>query len=84
MNYPIPKNTELFFQYSDTEPTNANKLLKNIFEDKQENSFSRDQKSEYMDEYLKEIEKLKLLLFIKIILIGSLLVTIVCNSWYSS
>ena len=59
MNYPIPKNTELFFQYSDTEPTNANKLLKNIFEDKQENSFSRDQKSEYMDEYLKEIEKLK-------------------------
>jgi hypothetical protein len=59
MNYPIPKNTELFFQYSDTEPTNANKLLKNISEDKQENSFSRDQKSEYMDEYLKEIKRLK-------------------------
>lgn len=59
MDYPVPKNTELFFQYSDTEPTNANKLLKNIEEDKKWNSFSRDQKSEYMDEYLKEIKRLK-------------------------
>ena len=59
MNYPVPKNAELFFQYSDTEPTNANKLLKNIDEDEWWDSFSRDQKSEYMDEYLKEIERLK-------------------------
>ena len=59
MKYPVPKNMELFFQYSDTEPTNANKLLKNIDEDEWWNSFSRDQKSEYMDEYLKEIERLK-------------------------
>ena len=57
MNYPVPKNTELFFQYSDTERTSAKKLLKEIEE--QENSFSRDQKSEYMDEYLKEIKRLK-------------------------
>ena len=59
MNYPVPKNTELFFQYSDTEPTNANKLLKNVNEDGLWDSFSRDQKSEYMDEYLKEVKRLK-------------------------
>ncbi len=33
MNYPVPKNTELFFQYSDTENTNANKILKKIDKD---------------------------------------------------
>ena len=59
MKYPVPKNAELFFQYSDTEHTNANKILKNIDENKWWNSFSRDQKSEYMDEYLKEIKRLK-------------------------
>ena len=59
MNYPVPKNTELFFQYSDTEHTNANKLLKDTHEETQDNSFSRDQKSEYMDEYLKEIKRLE-------------------------
>ena len=37
MNYPIPKNTGLFFQYSDTEHTNANKLLKDSYEDGQDN-----------------------------------------------
>ena len=36
MKYPVPKNTELYFQYSDTEHTNANKILKNISEDKSE------------------------------------------------
>ena len=59
MKYPVPKNAELFFQYSDTENTNANKLLKNIDKDEWWNSFSRDQKSEYMDEYLQEIKRLK-------------------------
>ena len=59
MNYPVPKDAELFFQYSDTENTNANKLLKDTSEDDTENWFSRDQKSEYMDEYLKEIKRLK-------------------------
>ena len=59
MNYPIPKNDKFFFQYSDTEPTNANKLLKNIDENERWNSFSRDQKSDYMDEYLEEIKRLK-------------------------
>jgi hypothetical protein len=33
MSYPVPKNAELFFQYSDTENTNANKLLKDTKED---------------------------------------------------
>ena len=59
MNYPVPKNNELFFQYSDTENTNANKILKDISENNNENWFSRDQKSEYMDEYLNEIKRLK-------------------------
>ena len=59
MNYPVPKNAELFFQYSDIEPTNANKLLKNIDKDGAEDWFSRDKKSEYMDEYLKEIKRLE-------------------------
>ena len=57
MNYPIPKNAGLFFQYSDTKRTNIKKLLKDI--EKQEDSFSRDKKSKHMDEYLKEIERLK-------------------------
>ncbi len=59
MNYPVPKYAELFFQYSDTEHTNANKLLKDTHEEEQDNSFSRDKKSEYLDEYLKEIKRLK-------------------------
>lgn len=59
MNYPVPKNAELFFQYSDTEHTNANKMLKKIDEEGEEDTFSRDKKSEYMDEYLKEIKRLK-------------------------
>lgn len=59
MKYPVPKNNELFFQYSKTEPTNANKMLKNIDENETWDWFSRDQKSEYMDEYLKEIKRLK-------------------------
>jgi len=59
MNYPVPKNTELFFQYSDTEPTNANKILKDTSENNNKDWFSRDQKSKYMDEYLKEIKRLR-------------------------
>ena len=57
MDYPIPRNAELFFQYSDRE--NTNKLIRNTYEDNQWNWFSRDQKSKYMDEYLKEIKRLK-------------------------
>lgn len=59
MNYPVPKNAELFFQYSDTERTNVNKMLRNIKKDKPWDWFSRDKKSEYMDEYLQEIKRLK-------------------------
>ena len=59
MNYPVPKNAELFFQYSDTERTNANKMLKNINEDEWWDYFSRDKKSAYMDEYLEEVKRLE-------------------------
>lgn len=57
MNYPIPRNAGLFLQYSESEHTNTKKLLKNL--EKKEDSFSRDKKSEYMDEYLEEINRLK-------------------------
>ena len=59
MGYPVPKDAELFFQYSDTQHTNENKLLKDTSKNKQNNSFSRDRKSKHMDEYLKEIKRLK-------------------------
>ena len=55
MHYPIPKNAELFFQYSDIEHTNKLPRLNQELED----SFSRDKKSKYMDEYLKEVKRLK-------------------------
>lgn len=59
MGYPVPKDAELFFQYSDTEHTNANKMLKNIDKDEAEDWFSRDKKSEYMNEYIEEIKRLQ-------------------------
>lgn len=58
MNYPVPKNAELYFQYSDTERTNAKKMLKNTKEEVT-NEFSWDKESEYMEEYLKEIKRLE-------------------------
>ena len=58
MNYPVPKKIELFFQYSDTEHTNVNKIIKSIKSNDSKDWFSRDKKSEYMDEYLKEIKRL--------------------------
>lgn len=58
MNYPVPKNEELFFQYSDIQHLNSNKILKSL-DDIENQKFSRDQKSEYMDEYLEEINRLK-------------------------
>ena len=59
MNYPIPKNAELFLQYTDNQRAKINNLLKDINQKDQNNSFSRDEKSEYMDEYLKEVKRLK-------------------------
>ena len=59
MNYPIPRNAELFLQYTDNQRSKVNNLLKDVHKEWQDNSFSRDQKSEYMDEYLQEIKRLK-------------------------
>ena len=59
MDYPIPKNPELFFQYSDTQAPNENKFLRNSTKEDSKNTFSRDKKCEYMDEYLKEIKRLE-------------------------
>lgn len=50
MNYPVPKNSELYFQYN----WKNNEIIKI-----KEENFSRSEKSLYMDEYLQEIEKLK-------------------------
>ena len=58
MDYPIPRNPELFFQYSNTQPINKNKSLKKPPKEDSKN-FSWDKKSEYMDEYLKEVKRLK-------------------------
>ena len=59
MNYPVPKNAEIFFQYSEAEHKNINKMLKNIDKNEAKDWFSRDKKSEYMDEYLQEVKRLK-------------------------
>ena len=59
MDYPVPKNAELFFQYSDTESTKKDMTIKDINKYELNNSFSRDKKSKYMDEYLKEIKRLE-------------------------
>lgn len=56
MNYPVPKRSELYFQYSDTNP--KDKSIR-IPEYKEDEDFSRDKKSKYMDEYLEEIKRLK-------------------------
>lgn len=58
MKYPVPKNEELFFQYSDIKHFVSNKLLKSL-DDVESYEFSWDRKSEYMDEYLQEIKRLK-------------------------
>jgi len=59
MNYSIPKNAELFLQYTDNQRSKVNNLLKDVSKEWENNWFSRDQKSEYMDEYLNEIKMLK-------------------------
>ena len=56
MNYPVPKRSEPYFQYSDT--NQKNKSIKNS-KYEENNDFSRDKKSKYMDEYLEEIKRLK-------------------------
>lgn len=53
MKYPVPLNTALFFQYSET-----NKIKKEK-KSEQKLSFSRSKKSQYMDEYLDELNRLK-------------------------
>ena len=55
MGYPIPFDAELYFQYSSTQ-----KSKKNLNKNSASRHFSRDKKSEYLDEYLQEIKRLKL------------------------
>lgn len=52
MNYPIPLNSELFFQ---------SEKIRSYYHDNLENlpKFSWDKKSKYMDEYIEEIIKLE-------------------------
>lgn len=54
MGYPIPFDAELYFQYSSTQKSKKN-LNKNV----SSRHFSRDKKSQYLDEYLQEIQRLK-------------------------
>lgn len=57
MKYPVPKNTEVYFQYSESKLLNPNKNL--WIKKLENNNFSWDKKSKYMDEYLNEIKRLK-------------------------
>ena len=50
MGYPIPFDAELYFQYSSTQ-----KSKKNLTKNPSSRHFSRDKKSEYLDEYQKVI-----------------------------
>ena len=59
MGYPVPQNPEHFFQYSDADYANINKLLKTLDREPINDKFSRNKKSKYMDEYLQEINRLK-------------------------
>ena len=52
MNYPIPLNSELYFQ------TTENKSKKSI-EYNDQLKFSWDEKSSYMDEYIEEVKRLE-------------------------
>lgn len=58
MKYPVPKNTEVYFQYSESKLLNPNKNL--WIKKLENNNFSWDKKSKYMDEYLNEIKRLKI------------------------
>ena len=58
MKYPVPTRAELYFQYSETKQKNKSNF-QNINNYTQNQEFSRDKKSEYIDEYLNEINKLK-------------------------
>ena len=56
MNYPVPLNYELYFQYDQNDiAPKINDTDKKIIN----NKFSREKKSEYMDEYLMEIKRLE-------------------------
>lgn len=57
MKYPVPKNTEVYFQYSESKLLNPNKNL--WIKKLENNNFSWDKKSKYMDEYLNEIKRLE-------------------------
>jgi len=58
MHYPVPKRSDIYFQYSNSHHNKKNNLLK-ISETENKEDFSRDKKSKYMDEYLQEIKRLK-------------------------
>ena len=61
MGYPIPKNAELYFQYSSTKTLTSSKSTLSVDDCNYSltSSFSWNKKSKYMDEYLQEINRLK-------------------------
>lgn len=60
MHYPVPKNSELYLQYSDTSDKKKVWILDNdISTPNQNQSFSREKKCPHMDEYLQEINRLQ-------------------------
>lgn len=60
MHYPVPTNADFYLQYSENElPQKLKHSLKTDPNNIENNEFSREKKSEYMEEYLIEIEKIK-------------------------
>lgn len=60
MHYPVPTNADFYLQYSENDlPPKLKHSLKTEPSNVENHDFSREKKSEYMDEYLSEIQRIK-------------------------
>ena len=60
MHYPVPTNADFYLQYSENDlPPKLKHSLKAESNNINNHEFSREKKSEYMDEYLSEIQRIK-------------------------
>ena len=57
MHYPVPKQSKIYFQYSDTKITSNKHNIQDLKDELL--SFSWEKKSKYMDEYITEINRLE-------------------------
>ena len=60
MHYPVPTNADFYLQYSENDlPPKLKHSLKTDSKNIENHEFSREKKSQYMDEYLTEIKRIK-------------------------